>query len=293
VADAYVYFISYVRISPPGALGFGHFQVKRPEPIRTDDDVTKIGDQYATEFFPHERPGDLIVQNVVLLQSPAAADHRFSWPMQSFFSRVPAARWPSPFGRLHVYAFAGPEVTTLTQAYQRLLAERGVTGLSRQPAPFLHLTVEMLLPHVDDLTGEQLGRLRDALAEQIAALPAFELQVGPALLSLYSITLDAVPDEPWQQLRQAVRTAATAALGDDAVPPQTRSSQPHVTIGYATGDTDIGPHVSALNDLRLPRAVLTVDEVHLVAVDQDPAAGIYTWPAPLATFPLWGSPSEA
>jgi hypothetical protein len=55
-------------------------------------------------------------------------------------------------------------------------------------------------------------------------------------------------------------------------------------------DVDIDPHRSAWDNCQLERATLTVDQVCLVAVDHDPAAGCCTWPAPLAMLPRRARP---
>lgn len=206
--------------------------------------------------------------------------------MRSFFETVPAARWPRSQGRLHVYAVADGAVAEMAATFQQLLAERGVTGLSRQPAAYLHMTIEMIQRYVEDLTEDQLTGLRTALTARIAGVPAFDLQVGPALVAAHSITLDAVPDQPWRQLRHAVRQAAVDALGADAVKPLAGPGRPHVTFGYAVTDVDIEPHLGALNNCRLGRATMPIEQVQLLAVDQNPSVGVYTWPAPLAVLPL-------
>ena len=55
-------------------------------------------------------------------------------------------------------------------------------------------------------------------------------------------------------------------------------------------DVDIDLHLSALDNCQHGRATLPVDQVYLVAVDHDPAAGHGTWPTPLATLPLGARP---
>jgi 2'-5' RNA ligase len=206
--------------------------------------------------------------------------------VQSFFATVPAARWRRPHGLLHLYALPGPDVAEMAQAYQQVLAARAVTGLSRQPAGHLHMTVEQLLVYADELPDDRLEQLQAALAAHVAQVPAFTLTIGPALVSVHSITLDAVPDEPWRVLRRAVRAAVTETLGPDAIPPMTGPGRPHITLGYATQQLNIEPHLGALNHVRLDRAVLRVDEIVLLAVDQDTDAGVYTWPGVLAKLPL-------
>jgi hypothetical protein len=142
-------------------------------------------------------------------------------PMQSFFDRSPSARWPK-VGRLHIYALPPDDhVAIMASAYQDLLHTRGISNMSRQPDSWLHMTVERLDYYRDELDTDRLTALRTVLDEHVAMVPAFELQIGPCLFSLHSITLDAVPDQPWRNLRQAVRSAAVESLGPDAVAPMT------------------------------------------------------------------------
>lgn len=82
-----------------------------------------------------------------------------------------------------------------------------MAGLSRQPASCLHMTIEMIQRYADDLTDDQLAGLGESLTVRVAAVPGFDLQVGPALVAAHPITVDAVPDQPWRQLRHAVRQA--------------------------------------------------------------------------------------
>jgi hypothetical protein len=201
--------------------------------------------------------------------------------MKSFFE---AMTWPRSRGRLHVYAFGNAPVVAMADAYHQALGERGAAGLRRQPAEFLHVTIEQIQRYEDDLTDDQLQDLSAALAKQVAAVPAFDLTVGPAWMAQSAIGLDAVPDEPWRQLRRAVRDAAVRALGDDAVKPMDSPGAPHLTISYATEEVDVEPQV--LHRVRAGRATLPVNEVYLVAVDQDPVAGVYSWPGTIATLLL-------
>lgn len=205
--------------------------------------------------------------------------------MESFFTRSPDARWPKA-GRLHIYALPPDgRVAEMATTYQDFLTARGLTTLSRQPARWLHLSVERVNHHIDELTGEQLTTLASALREHLAAVPAFVLQIGPALVATHTITLDAVPDQPWRDLRLAVRQAATQALGSNAVAPMTGHGRPHVTVAYCTDHVDIEPHLGALNHVRAGRVSFPVATAYLVAVEQHADAGIYTW-EPVDAFPL-------
>lgn len=205
--------------------------------------------------------------------------------MKSLFSRSPTARWPKT-GRLHVYALPPDDgLATMAAAYQHLLATRGLPNLSHQPGRWLHLSVERLNHYLDELTDTQLSALTTALREHVAAVPAFTLQIGPALVATHTITLDAVPDQPWRDLRSAVRHAAAEALGPDTIDPMTGHGRPHVTVAYATGHVDIEPHLGALNHVRAGRATFPISTAHLLAVHQHADTGTYTW-EPVDTFRL-------
>lgn len=204
--------------------------------------------------------------------------------MESFFERSSTARWQRD-GVLHIYLVAPPAVTLLAEAYQQALADRAVSNLPPQPPKWLHMTVERFNQHRDDLDDLRLTALCNSLRAELAEVPAFSLQVGPALPSAYSISLDAVPDEPWLRLRHTVRRAAVTALGETAVNPLGTGGRPHVTIAFCTGPVAIEPHLSALNHVREGRAEWTVAAAHLVAVHQHADAGTYSWDT-LAEIPL-------
>ena len=207
--------------------------------------------------------------------------------MQSFFTRRPDATWTQQ-KRLHVYLLPHDDaVAAVAAAYQNRLDERLVSGrLSRIPRRWLHMSVEKLNVHLDDLREAERAALIENLRAQLATVPEFVLQIGPHLVSAHALELDAWPDEPWHRLRQAVRDGATAALGKDAIAPMSGLGRPHITLGYATGEIDLESHFGALNHVR-GRASTTVDTAHLVAVDQHPDRGLYTWDLidvmPLAT----------
>jgi hypothetical protein len=210
---------------------------------------------------------------------------RASQLMESFFTRKPDATWPKA-GRLHIYALPRSDaVAAIAAPYQDFITARGLPNLSLQPLQWLHLSVERFNVYLDELMPAQITTLREALKQHLAVVPAFDLQVGPALVATHTITLDAVPDEPWRDLRSAVRQAATEALGPDAVSSATGHGRPHVTISYSTGHLDIEPHLGALNHVRAGRATFPVTTAHLLAVHQHADAGTYSW-RPIDTFPL-------
>lgn len=204
--------------------------------------------------------------------------------MKSFFTRNPNATWARQ-GLLHVYLLPGDEVAALAAAYQNRLAERGVTDLPPIPQRWLHITVEKINVHADDLPQDSRTALINALRTELATVPTFNAQVGPHLVGQHAVELDVVPDEPWRVLRQAVRKAATAALGDNAVAPVAGPGRPHIALAYATGNVDLEPHLGALNHVRAGRAEMRVEAAELVAVRQEPDLGLYSWD-PIERIPL-------
>jgi 2'-5' RNA ligase len=212
--------------------------------------------------------------------------------VESFFQTVPAARWPRPNGRLHVYLLPDGATADYAEGYQQAVAAAGVAGLAFQPREWLHMTVQMLDRYIDDLTQEQLGALSSELRARLAGVAPFDLSVGPALVSSTSITLDATPDEPWRQLCQAVRAAAVASIGEDAVAPQSGHGRPHVTLAYATEHVDADKLYGPLNHHRAGRVTLRAGHAPLLAVHQDLARGVFTWDT-IDTIPLGGMSSGA
>lgn len=90
--------------------------------------------------------------------------------MKPFFSSVQAARWPYADHRLHVYLLPDAAVADLAAAYQQGLDHAGIAGLSRIPAEWLHLTVQLLTVPTDDLTFDQMTRLVDELRVALATV---------------------------------------------------------------------------------------------------------------------------
>jgi hypothetical protein len=97
------------------------------------------------------------------------------------------------------------------------------------------------------------------------------------------VLLDLSPDDPLGDLVARVRAAVARVLGDQHLAPA--GGLPHITLGYATGDTDSGPVCSGLRRVRPRRAGITVDRVHLVDVVQDPGRHECRWTS-VAEIPL-------
>lgn len=200
--------------------------------------------------------------------------------MEDFFSGVADAQWPRQ-GRLHVYATPNDELRRTVAEYQAALGRDPAVeyGLGLVPARWLHATVQMLHPAVDELDQAQLDAVTAALRRRLAAVAPLTLAVGPPQASRHAVELwtDPAADEPWRGLVEAVRTAARDTLGAAALPPVDPGAVPHTSIAYGIGTGDSGAATSALKRVRAHAVMVPVEAVQLVAVHQHPEQGFFSW----------------
>ena len=198
--------------------------------------------------------------------------------MRPFFAG--SRLWPTGTRRLHVYALPDPSA----DAHLADLMIRSASVLAEHPtvapvAPqWLHVTVQ----RVDsDVTTDQTQDLVTALQAGLTDIPAFALTAGPPLATTNSVLLDLdgdQPGEPWAMLTAAVRAAIASVLGPQAI--TAIPDPPHLTLAYGTGDTESGILQDHLRHrVRPARARLSVREVWLLDVVQDPARAEYRWTA--------------
>lgn len=204
--------------------------------------------------------------------------------MKRFFD-TPPAEWASPRGKLHVYAVPPAPVQELAAEYHAAM-RRHPRLVSIQPPQWLHMTVQLIDVHQADVEPCVLDKLAAVLRTELAGVPVFHLTMGPAVIGVHGITLRTPPPaDEFTALVQHTRTAITDVLGDAAVAPGGANQNPHASLGYGVAAGDSDPLIRDLNDLWRAPVTFAVDEVQLVAVDQDATAGIYTWTT-LATIPL-------
>ncbi|MFD7161695.1 2'-5' RNA ligase family protein [Kribbella sp. NPDC059898] len=205
--------------------------------------------------------------------------------MRPFFTSVPAARWENQSGRLHVYVMPPEPVLQLADDFHAVMEPFGDL-VSVQPRRWLHLTVQMLHQHLDDTGPGQLAAIGSALRSRLAGLDPFELTAGPAVVGVHGVTLWIPPPTPeardgYGELVYRVREAATDVFGRDVLPAGTAGAQPrpvpHIGLGYGLAAGDPDPLIRAVKDTWRAPVRFTVDQVVLVAVDQHPAAGTFTW----------------
>lgn len=207
--------------------------------------------------------------------------------MRDFFRRFPGAIWDRQ-QRLHVYALPTDDLRQVVEQYHAAIADIAAEhGLGLQPPQWLHLTVQMFHTTLADIPPQRLDELVDKLTAATTPLPRMQLRIGVPQVGAHSVELAVEPtaDDQWSRTVHAVRDAADAVLGSDALPDLGSNRVPHTSIGYGIGNGDSGELMSALKRIRLPPVAVDIDELHLVAVHQHPDRGCYTWDY-LAKLPL-------
>lgn len=194
----------------------------------------------------------------------------------SVMGRDHFAAHPWPTGAIELHVIAVPDEVTrrdIAAAYAPIVADQW--GLTAIPADWLHVTV---------WSGLECGH---ATAADIAytvrvvvdGVPAMPLSVGPATLNADGVQLDLVygaptlSRDPLGQLVERVRSALRPS-GHPAPFVLPRFWRPHLAVAYNCAN--VYYDATGVNHIRR-RWAWTLDHLDVVAMTQDPAAGIYRW----------------
>jgi 2'-5' RNA ligase len=120
-----------------------------------------------------------------------------------------------------------------------------------------------------------------AAREGLAAVPVFDVEIGPAVVDPEAILLRVHPDGPVRQIRDGIRAAIGDVLGE--VPERAGGFTPHVSVAYSAGDGPAEPVAQALADLDLTTARARISSVELIVLHRDHQ--MYEWES-FATVPL-------
>ena len=198
--------------------------------------------------------------------------------------------WPEGVGRLHLYALPDPTVAAntaffdLAQRHHQLLDAHFTDLVAPVEPKWLHATVQMVTaPAAAPLPEAVRADLVDALHQELAGLEEFVVWAAPHV-GRFGPGLDLAPDEGFGHLIAATGAALDSVLGERRS--SYRTGPPHITTGYAHTAGDSGPLASRLRASRPTRAPLTITELVLVDVTQDPHRHTYRWDEPLDRFPL-------
>ncbi|WP_327434762.1 2'-5' RNA ligase family protein [Streptomyces sp. NBC_01236] len=171
------------------------------------------------------------------------------------------------------------DVHRLAAEYRSALAPLGdlVTLI---PDRWLHLTMQGI-GFVGEAKEADVQEIVRAAREQLAAVPAFDVQIGPAVVDPEAILLRVHPDGPVRQIRDGIRSAIGDVLGE--VPERAEGFTPHVSVAYSAGDGPAEPVAQALVDLDPTAARARISSAELIVLHRDHQ--MYEWES-FATVPL-------
>ncbi|TXR57637.1 2'-5' RNA ligase family protein [Quadrisphaera setariae] len=173
----------------------------------------------------------------------------------------------------------GADLHALAAAHAPLL---DVPGLDVVPAPWLHLTVHGVA-FTDEVDDDDVDRVVAAARTRLAALEAFDVQLGPAVLHGGGALLPAAPAEPFHALQRELRAAVADVLGPDRVEGDGAGFRPHVSLAYSNRAWDATALAERVRAVEPAVARVRVSEAQLIRLGRD--EHLYRWdaahPAPL------------
>ncbi len=204
--------------------------------------------------------------------------------MHRFFDH-PTTRWHRLTGCLHLYVPLHADDPARTGSRDALRALTPIAGLGVQPEEFLHLTVQRFEAYEEDLVADPWVRWRHSLSGNLASVAAFDVDLAAPRPREHAVESVGRADERWDALLAVVReTTRACGLESTLVAPP---PIPHFSLAYAREEVPDGPVSAALRATR--GSTVRIGEIALVAVDQDPARGVFEFRA-LDVWPLSGSP---
>lgn len=171
------------------------------------------------------------------------------------------------------------DVHRLAAEYRSALAPLGST-LAPIPDKWLHLTMQGIA-FVGEGKEEDTQAMADAARDRLAAVRAFDLRIGPAVLDPEAVLLHVKPDGPVRAVRNAIREAIGVVLGD--VPEKAEGFTPHVSVAYSNSDGSAEPIAQVLAGLDIPPATARISAAELIVINRDNK--MYEWES-FAKVPL-------
>ncbi|MGE7439939.1 2'-5' RNA ligase family protein [Kitasatospora sp. NPDC001175] len=178
----------------------------------------------------------------------------------------------------HLTFADAPDVHQLAADYRHALAD--VAGLDLIPDPWLHLTMQGI-GFVGEVSESEARAIAAAAAVHLAKVPAFDLALGPAIVTPEALLLKASPSAKVD----AVRTAIRAGIGDlwSKVPEAADGFRPHVSVAYSNANGPAAPAAAALETVTSYPATFRVATAELIVLHRD--RRMYEW-EPLVSVPL-------
>ena len=171
------------------------------------------------------------------------------------------------------------DVHRLAAEYRSALAPLGDT-FTPIPDQWLHLTMQGI-GFVGETKEQDVHTIADAAQTRLASIPAFDVQIGPAVLDPEAVLLHVHPDDPVRAIRNAIREAIGDVLGE--VPERAGGFTPHVSVAYSAGDGPAEPIAQTLNILDVTPARARISSAELIVIHRDNQ--MYEWET-FANVPL-------
>lgn len=171
------------------------------------------------------------------------------------------------------------DVHRLAAQYREALAPLGDI-LTPIPDRWLHLTMQGI-GFVGEVKEQDVHAIVDAAGVQLAAVPAFDVQIGPHVPDPEAILLHVHPDGPVHAVRKALRSAIGDVL--EEVPENADGFTPHVSVAYSASDGPADPVLQVLNGLDVAPARARISSAELIVLHRDNQ--MYEWER-FATVPL-------
>ncbi|MFK4110238.1 2'-5' RNA ligase family protein [Streptomyces sp. NPDC002176] len=171
------------------------------------------------------------------------------------------------------------DVHRLAAEYRDALAPF-VGELTLIPDQWLHLTMQGI-GFVGEVAEKDVRAIADAASGRLAAVPAFDVQVGPHVLDPEAVLLTVHPAGSVAEVRDAIRGAIGDVLHD--VPENATGFRPHVSVAYSASDGPAAPVAEALAAREFTPAHARVTHAELIVIHRDNE--MYKWET-FATVPL-------
>ncbi|MFG3196036.1 2'-5' RNA ligase family protein [Streptomyces sp. NPDC048208] len=171
------------------------------------------------------------------------------------------------------------DVHRLAAEYRDVLAPFA-GELTLIPDRWLHLTMQGV-GFVGEVAEREVRAIADAASEKLAAVPAFDVQVGPHVLDPEAVLLPVQPAGAVAEVRDAIRGAIGDVLHD--VPESPTGFRPHVSVAYSASDGPATPVAEALTAREFALARARVTNAELIVIHRDNK--MYEWET-FASVPL-------
>jgi 2'-5' RNA ligase len=179
----------------------------------------------------------------------------------------------------HLTFTGQPDVHQLAAAHRAALAPLG-DDLTPIPDQWLHLTTQGF-GFIDEVSEEDVQAIVAAAHTRLAAVPAFDIDLGPAVVDPEAVLLPATPAGSVQRLRAALRTAIGDVLHE--VPESADGFRPHVSVAYSAAIGTVERVTEALAPLAAATARAHIATADLIVIHRDNR--MYEWET-YASVPL-------